>query len=112
MPALLKTGAHEYSDENNNKNTLVEATHPFVASNAKQLSFNKHERLKLLQMHDSGWWIVENEKGEVGLIPANYVRVYDVSNLVKRAITCKKQIYMFARDNCRNQLLCEPHLYA
>jgi len=42
------------------------------------LSFKKKDRFVLKQLHDSGWWIVENKDGETGIIPSNYVKVVHV----------------------------------
>ena len=53
---------------------MVCALYPYQAQDMKQLSLKPHERIKVIQMHKSGWWIGENAAGEVALFPANYVR--------------------------------------
>lgn len=53
----------------------LEAMYPFNGANSRQLSFKKHEKLKLLREEEGGgWYIAENEKNKIGLVPANYLR--------------------------------------
>lgn len=56
---------------------IVEAMYPFQAADDRQLSLKPHEKFKIYQKHDSGWWIGENSMNKIGLIPSNYVRVID-----------------------------------
>ena len=38
-----------------------------------ELSFQKGEQLKILYKEATDWWKARNKKGQVGLIPQNYV---------------------------------------
>ncbi len=46
----------------------------YKAATAKELSFRKGETLIVRDEDDSGWWYVENAAGELGFVPANFLR--------------------------------------
>ena len=50
--------------------------YPFTGSNGEELSFDKDEQLEVLEkpLIDPEWWKARNIKGEIGLIPRNYVQ--------------------------------------
>jgi hypothetical protein len=52
---------------------LVNVSYPYQAQDMRQLTLRQHEKIKVIQTHESGWWIGENIEGEVGLFPSNYV---------------------------------------
>lgn len=58
----------------------------FKASHNAQLSFEKGEKLTLLEKQsEGGWWIVRREStNEVGLIPYNYVKELDLNESNKK----------------------------
>uniref|UniRef100_A0A914XLL4 Cytoplasmic protein n=1 Tax=Plectus sambesii TaxID=2011161 RepID=A0A914XLL4_9BILA len=51
----------------------------FDAQNAEELSFQKGERLEIIEHppHDPEWWKARNSKGCVGLVPTNYIEVLE-----------------------------------
>lgn len=53
---------------------VVLALYPFTSKNSGELSCEKGERLEVLNSEpDSDWLSVRNSRGEIGLVPANYV---------------------------------------
>ena len=54
----------------------VATLYPFSSTNKEELSFQKDERLEILEKSplDPDWWKARNTKGDVGLVPRNYVR--------------------------------------
>lgn len=61
---------------------VVVALYPFQSQNDEELSFQKNERLKILERpeNDPDWWKAQNDKGEIGLVPKNYVKVTDFTD--------------------------------
>lgn len=55
---------------------MVSTLYSFTSSNREELSFDKDERLEILEkpVIDPEWWKARNAKGEIGLIPRNYVQ--------------------------------------
>ena len=64
------TKCHEDSVE------TVVTLYAYTSSNNEELSFEKDELLEILEkpIVDPDWWKARNQKGEVGLIPRNYVQ--------------------------------------
>jgi hypothetical protein len=58
----------------NDEDFVVTVLYPYQQQDMKQLTLRQHERIKVIQTHESGWWIGENSAKEVGLFPANYVQ--------------------------------------
>jgi len=54
----------------------VATLYPFTSTNHEELSFDKDERLEILEkpIVDPEWWRARNARGEVGLVPRNYVQ--------------------------------------
>ena len=54
----------------------VATLYPFSSTNKEELSFQKDETLEILEKSplDPDWWKARNRKGDVGLVPRNYVR--------------------------------------
>ena len=52
---------------------IVTVSYPYKAHDMRQLNLKQHEKIKVIQVHESGWWIGENLAGDVGLFPSNYV---------------------------------------
>ncbi len=50
--------------------------YPYISSNSEELSFDKDETLEIIEKPpiDPEWWKARNQRGEVGLIPRNYVQ--------------------------------------
>ncbi len=46
----------------------------YKAATAKELSFRKGDVLIVRDEDDSGWWYVENLAGDLGFVPANFLR--------------------------------------
>ncbi|MFH4976600.1 hypothetical protein AB6A40_003309 [Gnathostoma spinigerum] len=64
------------------KNDIMEvvvAMYSFDAQSAEELSFQKGERLEIIDhpAHDPEWWMARNSRGETGLVPTNYIKVVD-----------------------------------
>ena len=57
----------------------VVAVYPFSSCNPEELSFHKDELLEVLEKPstDPEWWRARNQRGDVGLIPRNYVQSKD-----------------------------------
>lgn len=54
---------------------VVIALYPFQSQNEEELSFQKNDRLEIIERpeNDPDWWKARNQLGEIGLIPKNYV---------------------------------------
>ena len=54
---------------------LVLALYAFAGANAGELAFEKGEKLEVMRAseEDPDWWQARNSRGEMGLIPRNYV---------------------------------------
>lgn len=54
----------------------VVTLYPYVSSNSEELSFEKDETLEIVEKPpiDPDWWKARNQKGEIGLVPRNYVQ--------------------------------------
>lgn len=61
----------------------VIALYPFQSQNEEELSFQKNERLEIVERpeNDPDWWKARNDQGEIGLVPKNYVKLADSSNI-------------------------------
>ncbi|XP_074657562.1 cytoplasmic protein NCK2-like isoform X2 [Tubulanus polymorphus] len=58
---------------------VVLTLYPYTASNAEELGFDADENLDIVEKpaSDPDWWRARNDRGEVGLVPRNYVQVLD-----------------------------------
>ena len=75
--ALSATNTGDNSGAKSEKCIETVATlYSFTSTNREELSFQKDERLEILEKSplDPDWWKARNAKGEIGLIPRNYVR--------------------------------------
>lgn len=56
---------------------IVVALYPFTSQNKEELSFQKGQRLEIINKpaNDPDWWMAQNNSGETGLVPKNYVQV-------------------------------------
>jgi len=62
---------------------VVEVLYNFFPSDKQHLTLSQYEKVRVIETHESNWWIGERENGEVGLFPANYVRrVVSISLMV------------------------------
>jgi len=54
----------------------VVTLYPYTSSNSEELSFEKDETLEIVEKPpiDPDWWKARNQKGEIGLVPRNYVQ--------------------------------------
>ena len=81
----------------------------FAAQNAEELSFEKGEKLDVIEhpSHDPEWWRAVNARGDSGLVPTNYIQVsflllallwYTFCNWINEHITrCSKFTMNLAR---------------
>lgn len=56
---------------------IVVALYSFTSTNGQELSFEKGDRLEVLDRppSDPEWYKARNNQGQIGLIPKNYVQV-------------------------------------
>lgn len=56
---------------------VVVALYSFTSQNEEELSFQKGERLEIIDKptNDPDWWMARNSTGDTGLVPKNYVHV-------------------------------------
>ena len=56
---------------------VVLTLYPFNSQNEEELSFAKNEKLDIVERpeNDPDWWRAKNDRGEIGLVPKNYVTV-------------------------------------
>lgn len=62
----------------------VIALYPFQSQNNEELSFQKNEKLEIVERpeNDPDWWKARNDNGEIGLVPKNYVKIINDNQLV------------------------------
>lgn len=53
--------------------------YPFIRNNPEELSFDSNERLEIIEKPpaDPDWWRARNARGEVGLVPRNYIQTVE-----------------------------------
>lgn len=58
---------------------IVTALYSFTGSNSEELSFEKGDKLVIIDKppEDPEWWRARNSRGDVGLVPRNYVQIVD-----------------------------------
>ncbi|CAD5235608.1 unnamed protein product [Bursaphelenchus xylophilus] len=58
---------------------IVVTLYSFEAQNAEELSFKKGERLDIVEhpAHDPDWYRARNSRGDVGLVPTNYIEIVE-----------------------------------
>lgn len=87
---LQKLGIFNQNGSQKNYGTLdvVIALYPFQSQNSEELSFQKNEKLEIIERpeNDPDWWKAKNDKGEIGLVPKNYVKVIN-DNRMDNSIT-------------------------
>ncbi|RWS29250.1 Cytoplasmic protein NCK2-like protein [Leptotrombidium deliense] len=79
----------------------VVALYSFVSQNEEELSFQKGERLEILDkpLNDPDWWLVRNSEGLSGLVPKNYV-TRDDNNLDSSQIgSTQKELSKLVLEN-------------
>ena len=62
---------------------VVIALYAFISTNSEELSFEKDERLEVVEKPetDPEWWKARNERGEIGLVPKTYVQVTSLDSV-------------------------------
>lgn len=67
---------HTYAMAENVLDVVV-ALYPFTANSDQELSFDKGDRLEILDRPpaDPEWYKARNNQGQVGLVPRNYLQV-------------------------------------
>lgn len=62
--------------------------YPFARNQAEELSFAANEVLEVLDkpVDDPDWWRCRNNRGEIGLVPQNYVRVLTTPNMLRNPL--------------------------
>ena len=61
---------------------IVTALYSFTGSNSEELSFEKGDKLVIIDKppEDPEWWKARNSRGDVGLVPRNYVQIMEDSS--------------------------------
>lgn len=60
---------------------LGRVLHGFSPRSPDELEVQPNEVVKILSTHDERWWEVENFEGTQGKLPANHLKMIDVSDL-------------------------------
>lgn len=99
-------GLHTYAMAENVLDVVV-ALYAFTSNNDQELSFEKGDRLEILDRppSDPEWYKARNSQGQVGLVPRNYLQVSVVVNraisaLEDRVIFCLFVFLYFVRLKC------------
>ena len=60
---------------------IVSALYNFTGSNSEELSFSKGDKLVIIDkpLEDPEWWKARNSRGEIGLVPRNYVTYIEIN---------------------------------
>lgn len=69
-------GLHTYAMAENVLDIVV-ALYPFTGTSDQELSFEKGDRLEILErpVTDPEWYRARNGQGQIGLVPKNYLQV-------------------------------------
>ena len=58
---------------------MYRAAYDFKATNENALDFKENDLFTVLDStRDQYWWLVQNGKGQVGFVPANYLKKNEV----------------------------------
>uniref|UniRef100_A0A914XTF2 Mitogen-activated protein kinase kinase kinase n=1 Tax=Plectus sambesii TaxID=2011161 RepID=A0A914XTF2_9BILA len=79
VPVMEQTSHSSQIFSNERILEVVIGLFTFEARIAEELSFQKDERLDIIDHppHDPDWWKARNAEGSVGLIPINYIKVLE-----------------------------------
>ena len=58
------------------------AVYDYMNSSSAMLSFRCGDKFTFKTKKNDDWWEVENEKGEIGLVPASYLELVEVRKLL------------------------------
>jgi len=64
---------------------MARALYPYLpdpASDDTEIAFSKGEVLRVRNAQRARWWVARNEKGEVGMVPSNYLNVLTENEMV------------------------------
>lgn len=77
LPKVLGSFNQNGNDKSYVTLDIVVALYPFQSQNSEEISFQKNEKLEIIERpeNDPDWWRARNDKGEIGLVPKNYVKV-------------------------------------
>nr|CAB3264422.1 nephrocystin-1-like [Phallusia mammillata] len=53
------------------------ATHAFAKQQPGDLGIKVDDIIEVIEKRKDGWWKAKNEDGEIGLVPSNYLELYD-----------------------------------
>lgn len=96
-------GLHTYAMAENVLDIVV-ALYPFTGTSDQELSFEKGDRLEILERPpaDPEWYRARNGQGQIGLVPKNYLQVnifskfYTLENIINIILdTYKKYLYFY-----------------
>lgn len=79
-------GLHTYAMAENVLDIVV-ALYPFTGTSDQELSFEKGDRLEILERPaaDPEWYRARNGQGQIGLVPKNYLQVncFSICSILK-----------------------------
>lgn len=63
---------------------IVVALYSFNSTNDQELSFEKGDRLEILDRppSDPEWYKARNGQGQIGLVPRNYLQVFNMTEIL------------------------------
>lgn len=97
-------GLHTYAMAENVLDIVV-ALYPFTGTSDQELSFEKGDRLEILERPaaDPEWYRARNGQGQIGLVPKNYLQVYIffIQILCNKMCLCSLLVY------CKQYLICK-----
>ncbi|GAA5796888.1 hypothetical protein HPULCUR_002266 [Helicostylum pulchrum] len=64
----------------------IKAIYDYQSRSAEELSFKEDELLTLYEKDDPDWFVVENSKGVLGIVPSNYVEETVSETVVEKTI--------------------------
>ncbi|XP_023236952.1 SH2/SH3 adapter protein dreadlocks-like [Centruroides vittatus] len=85
---------------------IVIALYTFTSQNEEELCFQKGEQLEIIQRpsNDPDWWKARNKKGEIGLVPKNYLKVISKGKgKISESETAAVKGFVPDIPNCREQ---------
>ncbi|KAG2232688.1 hypothetical protein INT48_006867, partial [Thamnidium elegans] len=64
----------------------IKAIYDYQSRSAEELSFKEDELLTLYEKDDPDWFVVENSKGVIGIVPSNYVEETVSETVIEKTI--------------------------
>ncbi|CAH8615841.1 unnamed protein product [Heterobilharzia americana] len=84
----------------------------WIGDDEDDLSFKSGETLKVIEKDDDGWWLAENIQGQQGLIPMNFLKEIDFSELEWQKIKLEYEKQKESSRNSTTQAEDSPQTYS